>query len=136
MSTPLSDLISRLVEDASDANWNAFFNALMDSHLGVVVHGVPAGTTGTIQARNDEIGVSRTVHQGKALLLTCADFDLYREHFPDQPFNAEMDAASVFRTALADSTCEGILVNSAASAHSVPITREQLGELMARRAKD
>lgn len=136
VTTPLSDKITRLVADPSDANWNAFFNALVDADLGVVVHGVPEGVSGTIQAASDELGLGSTQHEGKALLLTCADFDDFRERFPEREFNAEMDAPSVFRTALSDTACEGILVASAASVHSVPISRDQLGELMARRAKD
>ncbi len=136
MSTPLSDIITKIVDDPSDENWNAFFKLLVGSSLGVVVHGLPDGMTGTVQAANDQYALGKTVHQGKSLLLTCADFDEFHEAFPESEFNAEMDAPSVFRTALSDPSCEGILVNSAASRHSVPVSREQLGELMARQAKD
>jgi len=64
------------------------------------------------------------------MILVCADPDVFRRRYPSQGFNAEMDAASLFRTALSDPACEGILVNSAASAHSFPIARCDIEEML------
>ena len=136
MDTPLSDAITKLVADTTPDNWHNFFQTLLEVDLGVIAHGLPEGFEGTHQTQSDEVGVGRTVRDGMNLVLTCADFDIFRERFPAHGFNAEMDALSVFRTALADPSCDGILVNSAASEHSIPITRDQLGELIASQASN
>ena len=132
MQAPLSNAISVLVAAQTSENWNEFFATLLGSRLGVIATGLPPGATGAIQAKRNQISLGRTTRNGVVLLLACADFGLFRARFPEQGFNAEMDAHSLFRTALYDPGCEGILVNSAVSAHSVPVARAKIVELVSR----
>jgi hypothetical protein len=129
--TPLSDRISELIADANSKKWEAFLLALLDAQLGVIAEGAPASTRqGAYEAHRGDISLGSTKdHQ----VLTCADPDVFRQRYPTQPFNANMDARAVMRTVLANAKCKGMLVNSAADEHCVPITRDQIVGLLNRK---
>src|SRR5260221_7191397 len=96
--TPLSDCITAIVAGPTYAKWEALMSELSSARLGVVATGAPPGASGTYQARRDEVGLSKTrTPDGRLLILACADPTVFRQRFPTQPFNADMDAPSVFR---------------------------------------
>jgi hypothetical protein len=129
--TPLSDRISELIANQSSKTWEAFLVALLDSQLGVIAEGAPASTRhGHYEAHRGDLSLGST---GDHQVLTCADPEVFRRRYPTQPFNASMDARAVLRTVLANAKCKGMLVNSAAGEHSVPITRDQIVGLLNRK---
>jgi hypothetical protein len=56
---------------------------------------------------------------------------VYAGRYPNQGFNADTDAPSVFQTILANPDCQGMLINSAASEHSLVVDRAKVEELVA-----
>lgn len=124
---PLSNLISAFLHAKTDENWQAFMNELLRARVGVVAHGVPPGIRGQYQATGGELSLAEGVApNGERFLLACADFPAFRKRYPSQPFNAEIDVVSLFRTVAANPACAGVLLNSAASEHSVPLYRVQV----------
>ena len=133
-STPLSDCISRYVEQGTRENYEQFLTVFMNSQLGVIVQGAPEGTSGQYVAGKNELRVSMsTTPDGKRMVLACADRAIFVRRFA-QPFNAEVGAMALLKIASSNPDCEGIMVNSAASEHTVAIPRKQILELIARTA--
>jgi hypothetical protein len=130
-STPLSDCISRLVKHHTPENYAHFIRLFMQSRLGIIVQGVPAGASGEHTAGRNQVSAALGVApDGKKMLLACADRAVFVERF-NRPFNAEVDAASLLKIALANPGCEGVMINSAASEHTVTILRTQIPKLIA-----
>ena len=130
-SVPLSESIASLSADGNECAWTDFVERLRFAQLGVVAQGMPSHFT-TYRVRASEVGLGKTRTPNGLMVLAAADPDVYRMRYPAQPFNATMHAVSMFRTALANPDCAGVLINSAASALSLPLSRDQIVEIVAR----
>lgn len=130
--TPLSDCISRYVERASSENYDNFLRAFLSSQLGVILTGLPQGISGKYVAGKDELSAAMShTPDGKKMLLACADRAVFVQRF-NRPFNAEIGAVALLKMAWANPGCEGVMVNSAASEHSVVIPRNHIAALLAK----
>ena len=133
-STPLSDCISRYAQQGTRENYEQFLRVFLGSQLGVIVEGIPQGTSGQYVARKDELTVAMSIApDGKKTVLACADRAVFVQRFRQQ-FNAEVGAATLLKIAWSNPDCEGIMVNSAASEHRIVIPRNHIEELMAKGA--
>ena len=130
LPTPLSDLMARVQEQPSDEAWDAFHSAFLDSPLGVIASGFAPGASGT--GRGSVRLARGATPDGRVMVLACADRDAFAQKFHDR-FNQEVLGRELARVAIAMPGCEGILVNSAASFHSIAIDRAQLTTLLQRR---
>jgi|SRR5215469_10060960 len=131
--TPLSDCISRYAEHDTRENYEQFLRVFVGCRLGVIVHGVPQGASGQYVAGKNELTVAMSIApDGKKTVLACADRAIFVQRFR-QPFNAEVDAATLLQIAMSSPDCEGIMVNSAASEHRVVIPRNHIEGLIAKR---
>ncbi len=134
-STPLSDCISRYVEQASPENYESFLRVFLGSQLGVILTGVPQGVSGKYVTGQNELNAAMShPPDGKKMLLACADRAVVVQRFK-QPFNAEVGAVTLLKMAWANSDCEGVMVNSAATEHRVVIPRNHIAALIARVGK-
>jgi hypothetical protein len=128
--TPLSDCIAALTVGETSVRWTRFFDALLAARLGVVIVGdLPAGTH--VVGSNEAALATTKTPEGRVMVLACADPPVFARRYPEQPFNGDMDVPSVFRTVLASLDCQGLLINSAISEHSLPIDRAKIKELVA-----
>ncbi|MBZ5687496.1 MAG: SseB family protein [Acidobacteriia bacterium] len=132
-STPLSDCISRYSEQGTRENYEQFLRVFLGSQLGVIVEGIPQGTSGQYVAGKNELTVAMSIApDGKKTVLACADRAIFVQRFAQQ-FNAEVGAAALLKIAWSNPDCEGIMVNSAASEHRIVIPRKHIAELIATR---
>ena len=133
-STPLSDCISRCAKQDTRKNYQQFLQVFLDSRLGVIVQGIPQGTSGQYVAGKNELTAAMSIApDGKKTVLACADRAIFVQRLP-QSFNWEIDAATLLKIAWSNPDCEGIMVNSAESEHRIVIPRRDIAELMAKRA--
>jgi hypothetical protein len=102
----------------------------MSAKVGVLAT-VPKGVSGPHVAGKGEItlGVTR-LPDGRIMILAAADPPAFERRFGRKTFNAEMDGLFVMKTVLANPACEGILVNSAASEHSMVLERALIQQLV------
>jgi len=103
-SSPLSDCISRCLEHHTRKNDERFFQVFVCSQLGVIVTGVPHGTSGRkVLGKGQGLGVN-TAPDGKKTILACADPGIYAQRFT-HPFNAEIDAIELLKAAWSMPSC-------------------------------
>ncbi|HEX6748169.1 MAG TPA: hypothetical protein VF092_12815 [Longimicrobium sp.] len=148
LPTPLSELMARVMEDGSDASWRAFGEAFLRSRVGVVASDVPApgedpprgrpiapmppgGGSYVVPAGRAGLGKAATP-DGRVMILACADRDAFVRKFHAR-FNREVMGRDLAQVALAIPDCEGILLNSAASLHSIALDRTRLTSLLEQR---
>jgi type III secretion system (T3SS) SseB-like protein len=130
-STPLSDCISRYVEQTTPENYKHFLQVFLGSQLGVIAKGIPQGISGQHVAGKDELTVAMSsAPDGGKMVLACADRAVFVQRFTQQ-FNAEVGAAALLKIAWSNPDCEGIMVNSAASEHRIVIARKDIADLIA-----
>ena len=130
--TPLSDLLTLALNDTSGAHEQAFRRAFLVSRVGVIASGLPdGGEPGEHRsAAGNPVGLARAATpDGRVMVLACADRAAFVQKFHAR-FNADMLGSELAALALRLPDCEGILVNSAASSHSIAIPRAQLTELL------
>lgn len=145
LPTPLSDLMTRVLQEGSDEAWRAFCDAFMRSRVGVVASDVPPtvdeeSAKGPIAQTPPEGGWYRVAAgaaalgkaatpDGRIMILACADRDAFVQRFHDR-FNREVMGWELAQAALVIPGCDGIFVNSAASFHSVALDRARLANLV------
>lgn len=130
--TPLSDRISRYVEQGTPENYEQFLRFFLGAQLGVIVKGIPPGISGQYVACKDELTVGMSITpDGKKMVLACADRAVFVQRFTQQ-FNAEIGATALLKIAWSNPDCEGIMVNSAVGEHRIVIPRKQIEELIAK----
>lgn len=145
--TPLSDLMTRVLQDGSDEAWDTFCDAFMRSRVGVIATEI-AATEGdgpppaqlpkptpppgwhTVPAGRVAFGKAATP-DGRVMLAACADRDAFVRNFHDR-FNREVMGWELAQTVLVIPDCEGILVNSAASFRSLALDRARLARMVVR----
>ena len=149
LPTPLSDLMAWVMEDGSDASWRAFGEAFLRSRVGVVASDVPApgddpvrgrpiaplppgGGEYVVPAGRAALGRAATP-DGRVMILACADRDAFVRKLHAR-FNREVMGRDLAQVALAIPDCEGILLNSAASLHSIALDRARLASLLQQRS--
>lgn len=145
LPTPLSDLMTQVLQDGSDEAWRTFCDAFMRARVGVVASDLPAGAddetaAGPIAQTPPDGGWYR-VQAGQAalgraatpdvriMILACADRDAFVLRFHDR-FNREVLGWELAQVALVTPGCDGILLNSAASFNSLVLDRARLANLV------
>ena len=132
-ATPLSDAISRLLGDSSSAAFASFVGTFRRSTVGVVAAALPRGRKPgeTFQAGAGDVQlVVVTTPDGRRMLKACADPETFAVKFPETKINALMSGEEILGMLAKTPDLEGVLVCSAASFHSVPITRGDLEALL------
>ncbi len=129
--TPLSDLITRLVQGGDDSIATEFHAAFADARVGVTIDqppDVPNGTT--IDGGGLQMPKFRTP-DGRAVVRACADPEIFVERY-DPTVNARTSGRAVLEMVLQlDPDVVGVLVASAASEHSVLIKRDRIPSILA-----
>lgn len=145
LPTPLSDLMTRVLQDGSDEAWRAFSDAFLRSRVGVIASDPPAadgeapaagpiaqtppeGGWYRVQGGSAALGRAATP-DGRIMILACADRDAFVQRFHAR-FNREVMGWELAQVALVTPDCAGILLNSAASFHSVALDRARLASLV------
>ncbi|MEK6325869.1 MAG: tetratricopeptide repeat protein [Acidobacteriota bacterium] len=130
--TPLSDTISKVIASSSSPEaLAAFHDAFLNSMVGVTVAGVPSSADSAYEVSsqdNVQIALAGTP-DGRRMILACADRIAFSRNFHNR-FNAEMRGCDVLAMVLKLPGCDGVLVNSAGSFHSVTIPREEIARLL------
>lgn len=131
LPTPLSDALTRALHDPTGAAMKAFAQAFLTAKVGVIAHGLPQGAERVQRStREQPLELTRgTAPDGRTVLLACADREAFVQRF-NPSYNAEMLGRDVARTALHNPACEGVLINSAASEHSILFDRGQLAAML------
>jgi hypothetical protein len=122
---PLSDAISQLRGDSSSEAFRFFVGTFRQSILGVVATALPpdrkAGETFRAGAGDVELVVVATP-DGRRMLKACADPDAFVIRFPETKINALMSGEQILDMLAKAPDLAGVLVCSASSLHSAPIT--------------
>jgi hypothetical protein len=126
-TTPLSNVITRYVANPRERFFEEFVDAFMEASVGVVAIGLPPGPhTAYIVGKNEKIGLGNHVlPDGRKTVLAFADPVAFQQRYGG-PMNAMMVGAVIMNVALANPTCQGICINSAASEHRVVIGRSTI----------
>lgn len=131
LPTPLSDALTRALHDPTGAAMKAFAQAFLTAQVGIMASGLPRGAEGARHGTRDQpfqLSLGRAP-DGRMVLLACADREAFVQRF-NPSYNAEMLGRDVARTALQHPACEGVLVNSAASEHSILFDRGQIAAML------
>jgi hypothetical protein len=130
-ATPLSDFISALVADSGPGPLRAFHEVLMTSDLGVQIIGAPADAVGEYRvAAGDNIRITLVATpDGRIMVKACADPRVFVQRY-NFGINATISGRRLLEMVLKVPESEGVLVCSAASAHSVPIGRAEIAEVL------
>lgn len=145
LPTPLSDLMTRVLQEKSNDAWRAFCAAFLRSHVGVIATEFPvaagseaapgAGPRRSPVAGWDvdtapRVGFGRAeTPDGRVMILACADREAFAQNFHDR-FNRDVLGMDLAEVALVVEGCDGILVNSAASFDSLALSRARLSRLV------
>jgi hypothetical protein len=132
--TPLSDLITALLEDGQASTMRKFHRYLLDASLGVSVDGIPAGAAGAYQVTaHDQVKMPAvSTPDGRRMVKACADPRVFVQRY-DYPINAEMLGRTLLEMVLKVPQLDGVLVCSAASFHSIPIGRDDAASVLSLR---
>ncbi len=132
--TPLSDRISALLERPCNEAFSAFAFAFLEATVGVEALGLPEGLE---NGEKYEVGADADVRlprvespDGHPRLRACADPAAFTLAFPETKLTALMTGRQLLDLALRDDTLDGVLVCSARTSHSVPITRNDAVQLL------
>jgi len=133
-NTALSDLVSALADTADERIVGEFYSVFMRSSMGIEAanlspHLAP-GTTFQIGA-NDRVSL-RLVQtpDGRRMVKACADPEVFSARYPETKITAVMLGTHLLEMVLKSQDLDGVLVCSAVTFHSVPITREEAGRLL------
>ena len=120
----LSMLIEALQAQPGREKYEHVLSVFSQSSVGVVVVGAPEGHPGgTLKADGERISLGSSQHgDGKSRILAFADPKEFSANFGPR-FNGEMRGEDVFKVALHNQTCSGILLNSAKAPISLPMER-------------
>lgn len=125
-TTPLSDAISMLMSDSRPAALASFVETFRRSRVGVVALTLPPNRLPgeTFQAGPGEVSLALVnTPDGRRMVKACADPETFAARYPDTKITALMLGEAVLGVVAAASDIDGILVCSASSFHSVPISR-------------
>jgi hypothetical protein len=77
-STPLSDCITRCIEQNTRENYERFLQVFLGSQLGVILQSIPQGVSGqVVAAKNEFSAATGRTPDGKKMLLACADRSIF-----------------------------------------------------------
>ncbi len=127
-TTPLSDLMSTL-----NANTVPQFHALfLRSELGVLLRNLPTDVTpgARIQAGPDVSFSPVRSPDGRLMMKACADPHAFVQQYPGT-VNAFLTGRELLEMVQQIPALEGVLVCSALSFHSAPISRAEIAPLLA-----
>lgn len=132
--TPLSDLLNAIRERPEDENaFRRFCEAFLDSSIGVTAAGVPAGRPGERFVTGPEHKISLPLvgtPDGRTMIKACADVAAFVRKFPDTKITAMLRGRELLRIMLMNARLDGVLVCSAASLRSIPISRAIAAQLL------
>ena len=133
-STALSNAISRIVSAPSPQAFAEFLEVFREATLGVVALTLPSQVQPGETFRAGKGDVSLTVvstPDGRRMVKACADPPVFAKRYPETKINALMSGEELLGIAARSSDIDGILVCSAASHHSVPISRSDAAQFLA-----
>jgi len=128
-ATPLSDLITAVVHGGGDGAYVAFKAALLDAPMGVVLSKstLPAGTH--VVSASDQVTMPLVMTpDGRRMVKGCADPAAFSRRYGG--VGGDMPGRSFLEMVLKVEEAEGVLICSAASEHSIPITRDEIAQLL------
>lgn len=127
----ISDLITDVVNDDSDASFERLLAALPAAMFGLEVAGIsPDVAPG---ARVDAGGTQLpqvSTPDGRRWVRACADPAEFAVRFPETEITAQIDGLELLRMVNRIEQCDGVLICSARSFHSVPIDKEIIRDLV------
>jgi hypothetical protein len=126
--TPLSDTISAMLSRRDQTSFDEFIRVLVKARLGLVATGIPKhrrpGERFQVQP-GDHIGMMKvSTPDGRTMLKACADPDAFARAFPDTKISALMVGHELLEMVAKSLELDGVLICSAASHHSVPVSRQ------------
>ncbi len=132
--TPLSDLMNDVFADPESMPLLVRFrHAFMDAPIGIAMFGAPPDiANGGVVDEDDDVRIAFTeTPDGRTMIAACADRTVFAENFHDN-FNAELTGRMLIELAqqLPDA-CQGILLNSALTDHSIAIDRSEFTRMLA-----
>ncbi|MDL5030630.1 hypothetical protein QRD43_01825 [Pelomonas sp. APW6] len=127
-ATPLSDLIRKFHQTRSREDFDAVVELCVRAPIGIVAVGVqPKAHEDVTIASDGNISLGNTTHgDGVSRLIAFADPREFRARFGNNKCNGEMLGAELFKTALHNHECAGVLLNCATEEISVPIPRSDI----------
>jgi hypothetical protein len=130
--TPLSDLITLLCSDDSEELLARFHQQFLAGTVGVLMQNLPATRQPGERfqtGRSDNIGFAPVATpDGRTMVKACADPEQFVQRYPGA-INTLMRGPDLLAMALKIPTLDGVLVCSALSLHSIPISREEIARL-------
>lgn len=130
--TPLSDHITRFYASQAKADYAACAQAFLDAEVGLWIPGLEGAPGQRVYAGGLEIPTFRAPN-GVAVLRVCADPDVFVTRF-DPRLNARLSGREAGEMLLKlDDSIAGVLLDSAASEHSVLFPRADLQAWLAPR---
>lgn len=128
--TPLSDLITEILEQPSAERLSAFHAAYLQATVGVKVVDLPPGVHGKVQADGSLSMAHCIAPDARHVVGTCADPAVFVQRY-DPGYNASMRGADVLEMLLElPEELVGVLVASAASEHSIVIDRSDVPRIL------
>ncbi len=131
-NTPLSDCITKLLDECSKKSISQFHEEFLRSQVGLILKGLPdleSGTKITVSSDQSIEGQVVLDPSGNRLIKVCADPEVFEKRYK-AGMNATMSGRSVIEMMLKITDIKGLLVCSAASFHSFPIYRDEARSLL------
>ncbi len=131
--TPVSDLITLLLTNYSQELLARFHHAFLTAKVGVLVQNLPSSWRPGERFQTtaaDNIAFSPVITpDGRTMFRACADPEEFVQQYPGT-INALMLGRDVLAMALKIPTLDGVLVCSALSYHSIPISRAEISQIL------
>lgn len=129
--TPLSDAMTAVIRSNGEPrDHERFLRTFVVASVGVELENVPNAAGRYRVARGDSIAWRLCqAPDGSVLVRACADPAVFRAKF-DHTITAEMIGHELLDAVLGVEGLEGVLVCSAVSAHSIPLRREDLRQIV------
>ena len=133
-NTPLSDLMAPIIAGGGQREVEAFHRVFLEAEVGVIVNGLPGGYSGWYRVgQHDRVSMPNfATADGRVVARACADPAVFAKRY-DARINAFMRGRDVLEMVMKVSELDGALVCSAASVHSIVISRAEIPGLLAAR---
>jgi hypothetical protein len=129
--TPLSDAMTAVIRSQGEQrDYESFLRSFVMASVGVELVNVPNAAGRYRVARGDSLAWRLCrAPDGSVLVRACADPAVFRAKF-DHAITAEMIGHELLDAVPLMEGLEGVLVCSAVSAHSIPLRREGLRQIL------
>jgi hypothetical protein len=136
----LSDAITAVAAQGSDASFAAFIERFLDASVGVIAQNVPAGRVPgeTFQTGSTDRMTLALVGtpDGRRMVKACADPSLFTQRYPETKINVVMVGRELLQMLAKAQDLDGVLVCSATTFQSVPIDRATAARALVPRQED